>query len=360
MSHQIVPGQPYSTVKALNFNNDLSDSGYFSSVLVQPLITDDPIVPVEVHLKPTSKYSYSLGAGYGTDTGVRGRTGLHIVPVNRYGHKFNFLAQGSLIQNAVQAQYVVPGQNPITDQYSLTGNFSTLNYTVGYGNAFLLSLAQQHNTQTFSRSLSVNALYEGFNYTFQPNTSQSMLYPKATFSFIKKESLLFSPTGFNITINGLGANQLTLSTLSFIQTSMDVKVAYWIEPWRLRLYGHAIHGITATSSIKRLPISLALLLGGIDNLKGYSFNSIGPGRIISYGGFEIQKEFKKNWYLVGLFDAGDVYNPTLKNIRYDVGAALMWVSPIGPIKVGFAQPVTSRMQRLSTYPRLLITMGPSL
>jgi translocation and assembly module TamA len=354
------PGQFYSTTKVLNFNNALSDSGYFSSVLIQPMITEDQIIPVEVHLKPTSKYSYSLGVGYGTDTGIRGRAGLHVVPVNRFGHKFNALAQGSLIQNAIQAQYVIPGQNPVTDQYSLTGNFSTLNYTIGYGNAFLISLAQQHNTDFFNRSLSINALYEGFNYALQPNTSQSMLYPKATISFIRKENPLFSPTGFNITINGLGANQLTLSTINFAQTSIDVKAAYWIETWRLRLYGHTIQGITATNDINRLPLSLALLLGGNDNLKGYSFNSIGPGRIISYGGFEIQKETKPNWYLVGLFDAGDVFNPTVKQTQYDVGAALMWVSPIGPIKIGFAQPVSNHMKRLSTYPRLLITMGPSL
>ena len=361
--HRFVPfkeGQAYSTDQILKFNNYLSNSGYFSSVLVKPQISDTQSVPVLVNLQPVSKYTYSLGAGYGTDTGVRGRAGLNIIPVNRLGHKFNALAQGSFTQNALQAQYVVPGKNPVADQYSLTGNFSSLNYNTGYSNAFLVSLAQQHNVEHFKRIVSINSLYESFHYSLQPNTNQFMLYPKATFTFNKTTNPLFSPSGYSITLNGLGASQLTLSKISFAQTSVDAKAAYMIEPWRLRLYGHTIQGVTATSNINQLPLSLALLLGGTDNLKAYSFNSIGPGKIITYSGFEIQKETKKNWYLVGFVDSGDVYNPTARTIQYDAGGALMWVSPIGPIKIGLAQAITNRLQRAGTNPRLIISMGPDL
>ena len=361
--HRFVPfqaGQSYSTDQILKFNNYLSNSGYFSSVLVKPQISETQSIPVLVHLQPVSKYTYSLGAGYGTDTGVRGRAGLNIIPVNRRGHKFNALAQGSFTQNALQAQYIVPGKNPVADQYSLTGNFSSLNYNTGYSNAFLLSLAQQHKVEHFKRILSVNGLYESFHYSLQPNSNQFMLYPKAAFSFNNATNPLFSPSGYNITLNGLGASRLTLSKISFAQTSIDAKVAFMIEPWRLRLYGHTIQGVTATSNINELPLSLALLLGGSDNLKAFSFNSIGPGRIITYSGFELQKEIKKNWYLVGFVDSGDVYNPTPRNIRYDAGGGLMWVSPIGPIKIGLAQEVSNQLQREGTNPRLVISMGPDL
>ena len=354
------PGQPYSTDQILKFNNYLADSGYFSSAIVKPKIGESTTVPVVVHLQRAPKYSYTLGAGYGTDTGIRGRAGLHITPVNRSGHKFNLLGQGSMTQNAVQAQYVVPGKNPITDQYSLTGNFSNLNYDTGYSNAYLLSLGQQHNLDTFKRSLSINGLYESFNYTLQPKENEFLLYPKATFSFIKTKNQLFSPTGYNLTFNALGSSHIALSTIDFFQASMDAKAAYTIEPWRLRLYGHTIQGLTLTPDINKLPLSLALLLGGTDNLKGISFNSIGPGRIISYGGFELQKETKKNWYIVGFFDAGDIYDPKLKAFQYDIGGGLMWVSPIGPIKVGLAQPINNQLQRTSNSPRLVINMGPDL
>ncbi|HAT2126908.1 TPA: BamA/TamA family outer membrane protein [Legionella pneumophila] len=354
------PGQPYATDQVLKLNDYLSNSGYFSSVLVKPQITDAQTVPVIVHLQPVPKYSYSFGLGYGTDTGVRGKAALHVIPVNRQGHKFNAVAQGSFRQNALQAQYVIPGKNPVADQYALTGNFSNLNYNAGYSNATLLSLSQLHNVNQFQRALSLNALYESFHYSQQPNTDQFLLYPKANITLSQTKNLLFSPSGYNITFNALGANKAVLSHLNFGQLSLDAKAALTLDSLHLRLYGHTIQGITAINDINELPLSLALLLGGTDNLKAYSFNSIGPGKIITYGGFEIQKEFKKNWYLVGFYDAGDVYNPSVKNIQYDIGGGLMWVSPIGPIKVGLAQSVNNKMERIGHNPRLVISMGPDL
>lgn len=354
------PGQPYATDQVLKLNDYLSNSGYFSSVLVKPQITDTQTVPVIVDLQPVPKYSYSFGLGYGTDTGVRGKAALHVIPVNRQGHKFNAVAQGSFRQNALQAQYVIPGKNPVADQYALTGNFSNLNYNAGYSNATLLSLSQLHNVNQFQRALSLNALYESFHYSQQPNTDQFLLYPKANITFSKTKNLLFSPSGYNITFNALGANKAVLSHLNFGQLSLDAKAALRLDSLHLRLYGHTIQGITAINDINELPLSLALLLGGTDNLKAYSFNSIGPGKIITYGGFEIQKEFKRNWYLVGFYDAGDVYNPSVKNIQYDIGGGLMWVSPIGPIKVGLAQAVNNQLERVGHNPRLVISMGPDL
>ncbi len=362
--HRFVPfqyKQTYSTDLVLKLNNDLSSSGYFSSVLVKPQITDSQTtVPIDVQLRPVPKYSYSLGAGYGTDTGIRGRAGLYVVPVNEKGHKFNAIAQGSFTQNALQAQYLIPGKNPVTDQYNITGNFSNLNYSSGYSNAYLLSLGQQHNLDWYKRALSLNALYESFNYSQQPNSYEFMLYPKAKWTFRKTTNPLFSPTGYSISLTALGASKTFLSSNSFAQGSLDAKAAYMIKPIKLRLYVHALQGITAINDINQLPLSLALLLGGTDNMKAFSFNSIGPGKTISYAGFELQKEVVKNWYAIAFYDAGDVYNPSLKSILYDAGAAVMWVSPIGPIKLGLAQEISQTFQRVGSSPRLVISMGPDL
>jgi translocation and assembly module TamA len=361
--HRYVPfdyKQTYSTDQVLKLNNDLSSSGYFSSVLVKPKITDSELVPINVLVEPVQKYSYTLGAGFGTDTGIRGRAGLYVIPVNKHGHKFSAIAQGSFTQNAVQAQYLIPGKNPVTDQFNITGNFSNLNYASGYSNAYLLSLGQQHNLSNFKRSLSINGLYESFNYTQQPNSYEFMLYPKAKFTFSKTTNPLFSPTGYNISLTALGASQAFLSKNSFAQGSLDAKAAYMITPIKLRLYAHTIQGATAIKDITKLPLSLALLLGGTDNLKGFSFNSIGPGRFISYGGLELQKEVVKNWYAIAFYDAGDVFNPKLRSTLYDAGAALMWVSPVGPIKLGLAQQIGNSFQRIGTRPRIVISMGPDL
>lgn len=353
--------QVYSTDLVLKLNNDLSSSGYFNSVLVKPQIHDDhTLVPIEVQLQPVPKYSYSLGAGYGTDTGIRGRAGLYVIPVNKLGHKFNTIAQGSFNQNALQAQYLIPGNNPVTDQYNITGNFSNLNYATGYSNAFLLSAGQQHNKNSFKRTLSLNALYERFNYSEQPANNEFVLYPKANITLNKTSNPLFSPTGYNIAFNGLGSSTALLSNKSFVQGGIDAKGAYQIEPIKLRIYGQAIFGITAINDINQLPLTLAQLLGGTDNLRAFSYNAIGPGKILQYQGIELQKEIIKKWYAIAFYDTGDVYDPTPKNRLYDTGIAVMWVSPVGPIKLGLAQEINSIFHRVGTNPRLIINMGPDL
>ena len=355
------PEEPYSTNRILQLDKSLSTSGYFNSVLIKPEITDSTTVPIHILLHPVAKYSYTLGGGFGTDTGPRGRAGLHVIPVNRKGHQFHATAQGSMTQNVLQAQYLIPGNNPMTDQYSLAGNFSNLNYDSGYSNAFLVSLSQQHHLNDHQRILSLNGLYEGFNYKLQENSYQFLLYPKATWTWSHTENKLFSPTGYSVTLNGLGASKVALSTINMGQVSLDAKAAYTIEPLRLRLYGHLLQGLTLTDDINQVPLSLALFLGGTENLKGYAYNSIGPGKAISYGGFEIQKAFRKKWYALGFFDAGYVNNPLIKNPQLDFGLGLMWVSPVGPIKLGLAQALDDRFQwQRGTKPRLVISMGSDL
>lgn len=354
------PGQSYSTKELIQFNNTLSDSGYFNSVVAKPNMTDSQEIPISVHLEPVPKYSYTFGGGYGTDTGIRGRAGFHVIPVNPGGDQFHLLAQGSMIQNAIQAQYLIPGRNPITDQYNITGNYSNLNYSAGNSNAFQLSFAQEYKTAPFNRTLSINGLFEKFHYKAQPDNSTFVPYPKAKLAWTKRDNLTFSPSGYHITLNGLGAIRAWGSDINFVQTSLDIKAAYMIDVLRLRLYGHALQGITVTKNIKELPLSLAMLLGGPDNLKGYTYNSLGPGRTLSYAGLELQKEIIENFYVVGFYDIGDVYNPTPQAIKHDVGAGLMWVSPLGPIKIGLAQPINQRFERTTPRPQLVITMGPSL
>ena len=130
---------------------------------------------------------------------------------------------------------------------------------------------------------------------------------------------------------------------------------------RTRFYVHAMQGFTQINEINQLPLSLALLLGGAENLRGYNFNSIGPGKVTSYAGIEIQKETFNKLFLVVFFDSGDVYDPGLKATKYDAGVGIMWVSPIGPIKVEVAQAMSQQFQRMPNQgPKLVVNMGPDL
>lgn len=362
--HRFVPfkyGQPYSTAQVLKFNSNLASSGYFNAVNVNPAIGDLRDVPLNVNLQPAKRINYSVGLGYGTDTGPRGRLGLSVIPVNRAGHKFNAIAQGSMVQNTVQGQYIIPGANPVNDNYSITGGLTNLNYSAGRSQAVLVGLAQQHIVTGYQRTLSLNGLSERFNYTNYPTFSETLLFPKAVLTWSNTTDPLFSPSGYKITFNALAASTALLSQISLAQGSIDARAAYTLDIIRMRLYLHAIQGLTGIDNIEHLPLSLAQLLGGAEDLKGYSYNSIGPGKIASYAGIEFQKETINKLYFLSFLDAGTVYNPATKNTKYDTGLGIMWVSPVGPIKIVVAQAINHNFQRASDHkPKLVINIGPDL
>lgn len=354
-------GQPYSSNKILAFNRNLANSGYFKAVNVEPKLAGSSDVPLDIDLEPVNRVSYSVGAGYGTDTGPRGRLGLNVIPVNCAGHKFNAVAQGSLQENALQTQYIIPGRNPVTDQYSVNGGYTNLHYNAGNSNAVLAGVAQQYSVVDYQRIFSLNGLNERYKYAGLTANEETIFFPKGVFTWKKISDLLFSPSGYSVTLAGLGSSKALLSQANLAQISINAKAAITFDVIRTRLYFHAIEGYTQFDDVNQLPLSLALLLGGADNLKGYSFNSIGPGKVTHYLGFEVQKETAHNLFLLGFVDRGAVYDPDLKQNRMDAGIGIMWASPVGPIKVEVAQAITSGFQRLPDFgPKLVINMGPDL
>ncbi len=354
-------GQSYSTDQVLKLNSNLAGSGYFKAVNVKPVLDGQRNVPLDVNFQPVNSVNYSVGVGYGTDTGPRGRLGVSVIPVNRAGHKFNAIAQGSFEENTVQGQYIIPGTNPIEDNYSITGGLTNLSYNAGRSNAVLFGVAQQHALTHYQRTLSLNALNEHYNYSGFPSNTETLVFPKAVFSWNNITNQLFSPTGYNVTLAGLAASKAVLSQVNLAQVSLDARAALTVDAVRTRFYFHGIQGFTQIKQINNLPLSLAQLLGGADNLKGYSYNSIGPGKNLSYGGVEVQKETWSKLYFLGFFDAGNVYDPFTKNTKYDAGVGAMWVSPVGPIKIAVAQAINNQWRRDKEHsPKLVVNMGPDL
>ncbi|MDF1646018.1 MAG: BamA/TamA family outer membrane protein [Legionellaceae bacterium] len=354
-------GHPYSNDDIMALNSNLKSSGYFKTVDVKSGNENGRYVPLNVYLEPIERFRYSMSGGYGTDTGARGRLGLHVVPVNSYGHKLDLVAQGSSNQNAAQAKYTIPGRDPVHDQYNINGGFNNLNYVSGNSQSGRLALVYQHITPKYQRILSLNGLHEAFRYDRQSPDERTVVYPRATLSWREISDPLFSPSGFNVTVNGFAATRAVLSSLSVAGLTLDAKGALTLDVIRARFYGHIVQSITQVNDVFTLPLSLAQLLGGPEDMKGFSYNSIGPGKILSYGGIEVQKETLDTWYVIAFIDKGTVYRPDPKLVQYDVGFGLMWRSPVGPIKMAIAQPTNNRLNPMpDTGIRFVVNMGPDI
>lgn len=68
-------GEPYLVSDVGEYNQNLSNTDWFSSVFVEPDLSkleDGRELPIKVSLAPAAKNQIETGIGYSTDTGVRG------------------------------------------------------------------------------------------------------------------------------------------------------------------------------------------------------------------------------------------------------------------------------------------------
>ena len=81
--------------------------------------------------------------------------------------------------------------------------------------------------------------------------------------------------------------------------------------------------------------------GGTQSVRGYSYQSLGPGKYLLTNSIEYQRRIKGNWFAGIFHDMGNAFN-TLKhaNLQQSVGVGIIWQSPIGTMELDLAQSTT--------------------
>jgi outer membrane protein insertion porin family len=136
----------------------------------------------------------------------------------------------------------------------------------------------------------------------------------------------------------------------------------WFHPVNsditLLLNGEA--GVAGGYDGKQMPFFKNYYAGGPGSVRGYDSNSLGPrdstGAVLGgprrvLGGAELLAPFpgmgkEKSVRLSGFIDAGAIYGPGdlpgSAGMRYSAGAAVTWISPVGPLKFSYAVPINKR------------------
>lgn len=352
------PGQAYAPEKIFLLEQRLNSSPYFQYARVEPLLTDTDqrVIPIKVSLEAKKSQAYLFGLGYGTDTGARATLGWERRYLNSRGDQLQSLLQISPIQSNALIRYIIPGRDPTIDQYYIAANgqhFDTVSAESSLGQ---LSFGKLQMRRGWQIDTAIKAQIEdSYDKKADVDTLSKLIYPNISFKKIKASDPIYSLHGYKLQATFRGtSNYMYLSDVSFVQALLEGQYIHSLAKQRRVIFKSSL-GYTAVSNFNRLPVSLKFYAGGDQSIRGYPYQWLGPARYLATGSIEFQQPIRDKWFGAIYYDAGSAFNANPSPFIHSVGAGVVIVTPLGPISLSIARPLSS--PRHDAY-RIVFNMGP--
>jgi len=295
--------------------------------------------------EPSRPQKYSVGLGYGTDTGPRMTLGVLLRRINARGHRLRSDLQLSDIEQAIGARYEIPIGNYATD--SLSFSATARKEEIGDADIDQLSfgVSQVVSWLGLRRRLYVQAEREQFQFGGGPTVETDLVYPGVTLTRERADDLQYPRRGYSLRADLRAATDSVLSDVSFSRLELAARWTRGIAP-QTRLLLRAEGGILWTDAFAALPPSQRFFAGGDRSIRGYAFRDVGPrnpedevigGERMVSAGVEIDHLFYGNYGGAVFVDAGDAFDDS-PDIRVGAGIGFRWRSPIGMVRLDVAHP----------------------
>jgi outer membrane protein insertion porin family len=367
----------YSTTKINRSKTRVDRLNYFNAVSIEtpavPGATDQIDVNVEVKEKPTGAVMF--GAGYSNMEGLILSGSIAQDNIFGTGKFVNLIVNTGSVNKTYSLSYTDPyfTRDGITagfDLYKRTLNTATLvavnNFntdTTGAGLRFGIPINEKDSIMTGlgieNVIIHLGANSPQRNIDFVEKFGKSTLNIPMTVNWRRdgRDSAIWTTSGTTQRVAaevGLPGGDLTYYKLSY-----DLR---WYFPltdiFTLMLNGELGYG--GGYNGKELPFFKNYFAGGNTSVRGYNISSLGPrdannrtlgGNKRAVGSIEVlfpmpgmknDRSVRPSIFL----DAGSVWGPggvipEQEGLRYSAGVAVMWVSPMGPLKISIAQPLNN-------------------
>lgn len=369
-------GDFYAPEQVAELENALSQSLYFKEVTVVPLIPSETIdsqntvVPIEVNLVNNQANQYLFGVGYDTDTLFHVKFGWDRLYLNQWGHRFSVRSKLSEIDKTAQADYIIPGRNPINDEYRIAMNYADDEFQDKPSTLYSFSISETHRTPNWHRILTLRYLTEKFKDSDSKNESSHFLLPSVEFLKTRNSTDINKSRfidGYRLKVLLRGGLNPLLSDKSFGQAIFEGK---WLKHITAKdtIITRAELGATIPQNLEDLPLSIRFFAGGDQSIRGYGYRSLPEeegidsplgGAYLGVGSFEYNRLIKGRVSAAAFVDAGNAYN-NLNNLisecQVGAGVGLRFSTPIGPIKIDLAKPLTSHYNSW----RIHLNFGPEI
>ncbi|SEK41503.1 outer membrane protein assembly factor BamA [Nitrosovibrio tenuis] len=367
----------YSTSKINRSKQRVDRLNYFNAVSIEtpavPGATDQIDVNVDVKEKPTGAVMF--GAGYSNMEGLILSGSIAQDNIFGTGKFVNLMVNTGSVNKTYSLSYTDPyfTRDGITagfDLYKRTLNTATLvavnsfnTDTTGAGLRFGIPINE--NDSIMAGLGAENVIIHLGDNSPQRNVDFVQKFGKSTINIPMtlnwrrdgRDSAIWTTSGTTQRVAaevGLPGGDLTYYKLSY-----DLRWYYPLtDTFTLMLNGELGYG--GGYNGKELPFFKNFFAGGNTSVRGYNISSLGPrdsnnrtlgGNKRAVGSIELlfpmpglknDRSVRPSIFL----DAGSVWGPggvipEQEGLRYSAGIAVMWISPMGPLKVSVAQPLNN-------------------
>ncbi|EJG0662203.1 outer membrane protein assembly factor [Vibrio parahaemolyticus] len=360
-------GEPYLVSDVGEYNQNLSNTDWFSSVFVEPDLSkleDGRELPIKVSLAPAAKNQIETGIGYSTDTGLRGTLKWKKPWVSARGHSFNTALSLSKPEQTITAGYKIPLDDVLREYYQLQFGLKHLDNRDTESLESNLAVERHWLTDGgWHKTVYVRHLYENFSQGLQDDGVQFVL-PGATFSRTRVRGGSMPMWGDKQSVTVEYGDPALLSetrVLRLLGRSSWIRGIGENHRGLFRLEG----GANITEEFEKLSPSLRFFAGGDNNIRGYGYESISPvdesgaltgAKYILSSTLEYQYRVYGNWWAATFYDIGDAFNDT-PEWKSGAGVGIRWASPVGPVSFDFAWGLDEKPNNEF---RIHFSLGPEL
>lgn len=362
-------GELYRQDRLLELHGNLAEDPYFTSVEVIPR-PDQAVgleVPIEVRLDPRRPQSYEVGAGYGTDTGPRGRTAARFRRINRRGHNGEVEVTGSLIEQSVSGRYTIPAVLHPTGALTFLAGYAALNPEQSNSRTGLVGVRLTRRRFGWNESFALTYQRAGFEIGADTAVSK-LLTAGAAYDRTTADSRVYPLRGLRLRGEVSGAHESLFSDATFVRVLLGAKAIRSLTA-RTRVIGRADAGRIFTDDLRLLPPANRFFAGGDQSVRGYRYQALGPrdalgnetgGRVLLAGSLELDHRILERWGVAVFADAGNALDSFELDLRTAVGAGIRWLSPIGLVRLDGAFAIDRPANVSGGDFRLHVMIGPDL
>jgi translocation and assembly module TamA len=364
----IVPGKPFDSDSLIALQNRLTRSPYFSSVEVESRrdLADSVTmrVPIEVTLVGGKRLGYTLGAGYGTDTGPLVKGSLEFRRLNRFGHRGQIEGILSDTRQGIGAQYSLPRARGETQTLTFLAGYKFENTETEKSQGYQVGARVERLIDPWHLLLGLTYLRQKFTVGLDQGNPH-LLTPDLQIQRIDTNNRIYPRDGRSLSFRVRGASEKVLSDAAFVQLQAQGK---WIRSWgeRWRAIGKAEVGRTYTSQFHDLPPDFRFFSGGATDVRAFGYEELGPsdasgeptgGDTRALGSVDLEFRLREKLALAAFYDGGGAFLEDREAIGDGPGGGIRWISPVGMVRLDLAWAIRDAGIAVNR-PQFQLSIGP--